>query len=271
VATADETKYRAPAAVCAADVLLEIARSETRLNAGQLSNLTGHNRSLVYRAAKSLVARDFLEEYELHGSIWFRLGPAAGEIGGAYQRAIPFQESIRRQMGRLSTQFGETVSVGRLEGPEVRYLMREEGRNSVVALSHVGKRLPAHATAIGKALLADLDWSETADLFSDTDALRQLTDSTIQTLADLKADLAEVSERGYAVEYSEVVQGRCCVAAAIPGFEVFGSRIAMSMSMPQPRFDDEHEQVADELLRCAAELRGDVRDRRDLGGAESLT
>ena len=97
------------------------------------------------------------------------------------------------------------------------------------------------------------------------------SDSTIQTLADLKADLAEVSERGYAVEYSEVVQGRCCVAAAIPGFEVFGSRIAMSMSMPQPRFDAEHEQVADELLRCAAELRDDVRDRRDLGGAESLT
>lgn len=270
MATADDSKYRAPAAVCAADVLLAVARSETRLNAGQLSTLTGHNRSLVYRTAKSLVTRDFLEEYEQQGSIWFRLGPAAGEIGGAYQRAIPFQESIRRQMGQLSERFGETVSVGRLEGTEVRYLMREEGRNSVVALSHVGKRLPAHATAIGKALLSELDWSKTADLFGDAAALRQLTDSTIHTLSDLRTDLVEVSERGYAVEYGEVVQGRCCVAATVPGFEVFGARIAMSISMPQPRFDDEHEQVAAELLRCAAELRDDVRDRRDLGGAESL-
>ncbi|WP_193096314.1 IclR family transcriptional regulator [Brevibacterium sp. FME17] len=268
--TADDSKYRAPAAICAADVLLAVARSETRLNAGQLSALTGHNRSLVYRAAKSLVSRDFLEEYELQGSVWFRLGPAAGEVGGAYQRAIPFQESIRRQMGQLSERFGETVSVGRLEGTEVRYLMREEGRNSVVALSHVGKRLPAHATAIGKALLADLDWSDVRHSFGENAALRQLTDSTIHNLSDLKVDLVEVGERGYAVEYEEVVQGRCCVAVTIPGFEVFGTRIAMSMSMPRPRFDDEHEQIAADLLRCAAELRDDVRDRRDLGGAESL-
>ena len=270
MATADDSKYRAPAAICAADVLLAVARSETRLNAGQLSTLTGHNRSLVYRAAKSLVSRDFLEEYELQGSIWFRLGPAAGEVGGAYQRAIPFQESIRRQMSHLSELFGETVSVGRLEGTEVRYLMREEGRNSVVALSHVGKRLPAHATAIGKALLSDLDWSVTLDLFGDVAPLRQLTDHTIHSLPDLKADLVEVTKRGYAVEYGEVVQGRCCVAATIPGFEVFGSCIAMSMSMPQPRFDEEHEQFAAELIRTATELRDDARDRRDLGGAESL-
>jgi len=270
VAATDDSKYLAPAAVCAADVLLAVARSETRLNAGQLSTLTGHNRSLVYRVAKSLVSRNFLREHELQGSVWFRLGPAAGEVGGAYQRAIPFQESIRHQMSQLSDRYGETVSVGQLEGSEVRYLMREEGRNSVVALSHVGKRLPAHATAIGKALLAGLDWSETEKLFSGETALRQLTSSTIRTISDLQIDLAQVRERGYAVEYGEVVQGRCCLAAAIPGFDVFGSRIAISISMPQPRFDEEYEQIAAELLRCASELRDDVRDRRDLGGNESL-
>jgi DNA-binding IclR family transcriptional regulator len=110
----------------------------------------------------------------------------------------------------------------------VVYLETRESRRSRHLVSRVGRTLPAYATALGKALLAELTDAEITGLMPTR--LSPLTESTITSREALCADLAVVRARGYAVEHEEGTPGVACVAAVVP-YRIPGTD-AVSCSMP---------------------------------------
>jgi DNA-binding IclR family transcriptional regulator len=115
----------------------------------------------------------------------------------------------------------------------------------------VGRTLPAHATALGKALLAELTHDEIDELMSHE--LRALTPNTVTTLEGLHAECAATRERGYAAEIEESSLGVRCVATVIP-YRIPGTD-AISCSMPVSQVGDaDAHRVGELLVETTAEL-----------------
>jgi DNA-binding IclR family transcriptional regulator len=153
----------------------------------------------------------------------------------------PAQRSLREvalpYMQDLFDVTKENVLLGVLEKQSVLYLEKIMGQNSASALTRSGGTLPAYATAIGKVLLAF--GSEEAREEACSQPLRQFTSATLKDGDELRRDLAEVVERGYAVANQELRPGRVAVAAPVlnyAGVTVAGlSVMGQAHNMDVPR------------------------------------
>ncbi|MCW3002896.1 MAG: IclR family transcriptional regulator [Conexibacter sp.] len=135
----------------------------------------------------------------------------------------------------LAQRFGVTVHVATLDDAEVTYLDKVEGGRGVpIPLSGVGRRLPAHCTALGKTLLAYESLGMVEQLVA-TRGLPQLTARTITSIDALSAELDEVRKRGWACADEEVVEGVCCYAAPIFNRDM---RVAAAISVSVPVAED---------------------------------
>lgn len=121
--------------------------------------------------------------------------------------------AVQAELLDLSMRTQTSASLSRLEGPEVVYLWREpRGVVAGVELSE-GARLPAHATAIGKVLLAQRTPQEVSETYPDA-RLAAYTERTITELPLLLGALQEIRRQGWALSDGELEDGLC--AAAVP-------------------------------------------------------
>jgi DNA-binding IclR family transcriptional regulator len=265
-------KYSAPAAGCAADILLALARQDKELSVSDLSAHTGHSKSLVYRTLAELEPRRYVTKLD---SGHYTLGIATVELGGAFALQMPLMSSVRRICRWLAQQTEETVNLGILQGDQVLYLVREEGGRSVFALSGVGRLLPANAVALGKALLALETDEHVRAIFGAQLEQRQkltaITEKTITGLDDLLSDLARVRHRGHAEEHGEVVTGRCCMAVTTPFGALEGRAVALSVSMDEARFHEARDPVLSGLKEARDQIAREVRGRAAVGDDTSGT
>ncbi|WP_433635208.1 IclR family transcriptional regulator [Nocardia sp. CA-120079] len=107
-----------------------------------------------------------------------------------------------------------TVHLASLVGTDVVYLAKIYGHRSAVAPSRIGGTLPAHATAVGKVLLAYRSLAAARTLSA---PLNALTAHTITDVAELSAELGAIRLRGVAYDHQESRVGLCCVAAPVLG------------------------------------------------------
>lgn len=217
-------RYSAPAGACAADLLMLLVRTSQPLALSEITRQLGCSKSLVFRVLRELEARDLVERVDHR----FGLGIGSLEIGGAFIEQVTFSDSVRGVLRDLKDEIGETASLGLLHQTDIVYLMREEGRNSVITLTQIGRRLPAHCTALGKALLSTYSDDAVKALF--TDSFRRLTSRSIASFEELAQALAQVRATGYAVDEGEAVPGRSCLATCIhlPGLRERLAAISLS-------------------------------------------
>lgn len=143
------------------------------------------------------------------------------ELGAGYFASSSLAEIAYPIMGDVVATTGETCSIGVLDGTEVIHVARVEDRRPLPDAVRVGTRLPAHATAVGRVLLADLTAHELEEY------LRMPRERyTPQTLVDereLREHLAVVAQRRFDLSLEELHPGM--VAAAVP-IVVDGSAVA---------------------------------------------
>jgi IclR family transcriptional regulator, acetate operon repressor len=180
----------------------------------------------------------------------FRLGVRALICGTAYVERDPVMPFATEALEMVREQTGFTAHYARLCGTEVVYLETRESRTSEHLVSRVGRTLPAHATSLGKALLAELAEDELTALLPAT--LPAFTESTITSREALRAELAVARERGFATEREQGTLGVTCAAAAVP-YRIPATD-AMSCSMPTDKVTEK------ELLRVGALLSEVSRD-----------
>lgn len=141
---------------------------------------------------------------------------------------------VRPPMQALVELTGETVQAAQLEGTDAYYLVVCESPHPVKLTSRPGVRLPAHATGIGKCLLAALDPAEARRRLEQAE-LQAFTHRTLTDLDSLLDELARIRKRGYATDDEEFALGLRCIAMPVraPGGEVV---VAISVAMLEPRY-----------------------------------
>jgi IclR family acetate operon transcriptional repressor len=159
----------------------------------------------------------------------------------------------RPAMSAAVAQLGESVNLAVLDADEIVYVAHvQPSTNFMRMFTEVGFRTLPHATAVGKAILADVPEEDVVAMLGRT-GMQRHTDRTIATPEDFLTELAEVRRLGYAVDDGEQEIGVRCIGVAVPGTP---QPMALSMSGPSARVNDELVERAHRvLLEAAAEIR----------------
>lgn len=148
---------------------------------------------------------------------------------------------------------GETVVLAVLDGTDVVYVARHDGHQPVRYVNEIGTRNPAVVTALGRAMLAGLSDPDLERRLADTDRLPVRTPRSLRTVGALRADLAAVRERGYAVDDEQGIPGIRCFSVPVGSP---GSPTAVSVSFVADRLTPELEaEMVAGLARLADRLR----------------
>lgn len=183
------------------------------VTAGAIARELGLARSTVYELLTELAAAGFA--VHLPQQRRFGLGPSAFEIGSAYLRSQPLEQLAAPVLTRLAETAGGTAHLGVLHGAETLYLARHRSPRGPSLVTHVGVRLPATVTATGLAMLAALPAAQVRALFPGADAFVIRTSRGMRTVAELRARLAAIRQRGWATEDGEVSPDTASLAAAV--------------------------------------------------------
>ncbi len=200
----------------------------------ELAEALGVPRSSMYQLLRTLVDCGWVRT-DTTGSL-YGIGIRALLTGTSYLDSDRRVRMVRPCLDEASDALGETIHMARLDGPDVVYLATRESHEYPRTISRVGRRIPAHANALGKALLAERPDDA---LPLPTGPLAALTENTRTERIALLADLAAVRERGHSVDREETV----------PGIAGFGFALrydspavdAISCSVPLDRLTADHE------------------------------
>jgi len=153
----------------------------------------------------------------------YSLGSRALLLAQRYLAQFDRLDSLRPVLADLAEESGETAHYGVLEGSELVYLEIAESPQRVRIYVRRGDRLPAHAVAAGKAILAYESEASVAAFLGR--GLSALTRRTITRPAEFRAALAAVRRRGYAVNLGEWVEEVTAVSAPVfgPGGQTVGA------------------------------------------------
>ena len=197
----------------------------------------------------------------------FALGRKLAELGGAYLASVDQVQEFYEACRSLETGSEETVQLAVLDGLEMTYLARHDGRQPVRLTSQIGRRLPATVTATGKASLASLPDDELDRRLADVGDLPAFTPNSITTVAQLRGDLELVRQRGYAMDDEETVEGVVCFGVMIPGRRPGEGPYAASITLLKARATEERVPllIAD-LHRLARHLSDPLRVNQAFAG-----
>lgn len=218
----------------------------------KLSEVRAHlkiGQSTAHRLMAMLVSRGFAVQDP--GTRVYRAGPVLFEIGRSAAGAFDIGRSARPVLEWLAGKSGETVHFGVLAGTEVRYVEVIESASTLRVTGRVGRLSPAHATSMGKAMLATFDNTQVQELYHGRD-LPAPTSRSITDLERLLAELGHIRTRGWARNRGEMEVGVCSVGFALV-HPVRGLLGGLSIATPQARSTVAMEKEHASLLRAAAD------------------
>lgn len=198
---------------------------------GDILDELGLARSSGHGLVQTMTRRGWLEHDA--STRRYSLGLRAWQVGQRYTGHHDLANLASPIMDELVDELGETVQLARLDGVENVYIAISESRHPMRLASSVGMRLHAHATGLGKALLAQLDPTDAEARLSAV-ALPRLTKHTICTVDGLMRALQEVRASGYSLDNEEYLEGCSCVAVPI-SVATPGLVAAMSVTAPTTR------------------------------------
>ncbi|NBD26983.1 IclR family transcriptional regulator [Paenibacillus glycinis] len=245
----EERKYWVPALEKADKVVAVLAAEPARHKLIDLSRRLDINKSSMFSLLNTMEALQWVVRGE---GDTYSLGRAFAAYGSAYAQNYDLNRSFQQEAAGARDRLKETIQLARLEGNQVLYLGKLEALSPVRLQSEPGMLLPAHATALGKAMLSQLDDAELERLYPES-ALPALTPHTIQDRESLLRELRAIREQGFAEDDQESVMGFRCVAAAIRS----GSGqapAAVSCSMLLHQWEAKNGEARTEMLALAGRL-----------------
>jgi DNA-binding IclR family transcriptional regulator len=209
----------------------------------------GYPKSSLYMLLRTLTECGWVET-DGTGTL-YRIGLRALLVGTSYIDGDHTVAAARDTLDWLAEATTETVHLARLDGTDVVYLATRESQHYLRPISRVGRRLPAHTTSLGKALLAERPAAEVREMLPAD--LVALTPHTLVEPGALAADLAAARRRGYAVDHEENTVGLRCFGVALRYRQP--ARDAISCSVPVARLSAGREkQIVTALLAARDRL-----------------
>lgn len=181
----------------------------------------------------------------------YRLGAKVLELGHVYRFDTRILQTAEVILQSLAQEVAGIAHLAELDGYEVLELMRAEAKGSVRFTPSPKLRMPTHATALGKVLLAFSDSDYRERFFNRHLMLKRFTPHTYTTQDELLRELSKVTLQGYAVSNQESVLGCRCVA--VPVRDDSGAVVAaVSVSGPYDRFSENRLRVLISNLSLSA-------------------
>jgi len=182
--------------------------------ASELSEASGLPRPTVYRILRVLQAHQYVCQDSATRS--FRLGSGALALGRRALEGIEIRQVAHPVMRRLHEATGETVLLTVLSEDRTQSVCvdRLESRQELRLILEIGRRIPLHAGASSKILLAYLPPDQVARVIERRGLVR-VNKNTITDPQELARELAEIRGRGYALSFEETNEGAAGIAAPI--------------------------------------------------------
>ena len=191
-------------------VIQVFSRDHPALTLSEVARLTGFTRATCRRI---LLTLEKLGHVRSDGRS-FMLTPRVLTLGWAYLTSLNLSELAQPLMEDLVERTRESCSAATLDLPDIVYVARVPTRRIMTIALGVGARLPAHATSMGRVLLAALSEDEFEAYLAET-PLERFTERTIVDRDEFRAAIAGVRDRGWALVDQELEMGLRSVAAPI--------------------------------------------------------
>jgi DNA-binding IclR family transcriptional regulator len=244
------TPSTAPAVVTAIRALDALTSLHGSATLDELTRVLNEPRSSVHRILNTLVESELLQRLGQRGG--YRMGPKVMTWGSTFLRAVNLIDEFRAVASPIVARVDETMQLAVLDFPDVVFVAYLDSKRPVRLAAEVGRRLPAHATAAGKVLLA-FSGTCVADRYRHME-MQKLTNKTVTCAEELERQLAKVRRRGWAEVSQEASENLTCLAAPVRGYD---GRVAAAMTIcvPEPAIKLSHRQeLARELLDGCNEL-----------------
>jgi DNA-binding IclR family transcriptional regulator len=227
--------YIAPPVQRAVRLIRHVAEGNPVLNMSETAKVLKINRTTLLRLLHTLEVEGFVERRP--GGAGYQVGLSFLELGA---RALFSQDLVQVAVPVL-TALAETLQLsahlGVRDGTDVLYLVRRTPNTPLASNIRVGSRLPAHATTMGRMLLAFMTPVEIETLYAGKE-LQRFSDHTATTLAALQAKAEE--DRRAGIAWSDAYFERGISSAAVPVFDFAGSPLgAINVSGPIGAFAEE--------------------------------
>jgi DNA-binding IclR family transcriptional regulator len=214
--------------------LLELLADHGSMSLAQVERESGLNRTMAYRLLRVLGELGYVEHDPVRHQ--FGLGARLLGLGAATAQRMKLAEIARPSLEAARADLQETVALGVLAGTQVIYLGMLSGSEDADLAAPMSQRDAAHSTAVGKVILAFLPDAQRQGRLAALMPLTSITPATIVDLQQLERDLAQTSERGYALEDEENTPGKRGVA--VPILDVRGMPVAaIAVVGPAERID----------------------------------
>jgi DNA-binding IclR family transcriptional regulator len=237
----------------AIDILNILAEAHGQVGVIELSKRLKTSQSTIYRILATLVGEGYAVQNprtEKYG-----VGLQGIILAGAALNQLEIRKQAISLLERLANATGCNANLAILDAGEAMYVGRIDGPKSARMYTPVGRRAPAHATALGKAMLAFLPDAEVEQIVQRR-GLARCTPRTITDPAVLVRELERTRARGYAVDEEEFIQGIRCIAVPVRGESgAIEGALSVSGSIFQIR-TEEVEHLAGLLQDAAYELSG---------------
>ena len=194
----------------AAAILRLLSGRSRRMGVVEIAGQVGLPKTTVHGILRTLLDVGFVEQDAETGK--YQLGAALLHMGSSYLDGNELRTRALNWSDSLASRSHESVRIGTLHEGRVLIVHHVFRPDDSLQVLDVGTLLPAHATALGKALLADSPYIASAL----TDAgLERFTPATVTDPDALRAELEETRDRGWAAEIEELIEGEASYAAAI--------------------------------------------------------
>jgi DNA-binding IclR family transcriptional regulator len=244
-------KYNIPILTKGMELIELIAQHPEGLAIQEIVNHLGHSKTSVYRIICSLEEMGYLRKNQQKGT--FSLTRKIFKIGLSTIGTTTIIEHAYEPMRRLRDLLRETVVLGTMMGTKIVILEQVIGSHHFSFILKPGMGVCLHASAPGKAFLANIEDWERDEILSKIE-LTRFTDKTITDQPNFLLELEKVRACGYGVDMGEELSGVRCVGAPI--FNLSG-KIAASIwiSGPAERLSDQSiDEIGKQVVTCANEI-----------------
>ena len=231
--------------------LLLLFAEQKSISVSEASRAIGVAPSTAHRLLSMLQYHEFVSQNPTTRS--YEAGPSLLNLGLSVVRDMDIRRIARPFMEELRSEVGETVHLTILQGKNVLFIESVESLQALRVGDRTGISLPAHCTASGKALLAELPLERFYELFPD-EQLTGITPRSLTSREALERELALVRERGYATNFEESEPDVSAISAAIHD-RLARLRASLAVSAPSTRLPENLvAQIAAAAMRTAAEI-----------------
>jgi DNA-binding IclR family transcriptional regulator len=239
----------------ALSILALFSAQTPELGITEIAKCTGLRKSTVAGLVYTLERNGYLIQNTENRK--YRLGFRLAERAAVVLGQIEISQIARPHLEKLRALNDQSVNLGVLDGTEIVCVDHINSTQTVATYSRIGKRLPVHATAMGKAILSELSAEAFASLISRLTIYRYTT-RTISDVQTLLSDLDLTRRRGFALDDQESALGLRAVSAPI--FDWTGRVIAaVSIAAPIRRFPPElMAQYGDNVHTTAMQISRDM-------------